>query len=146
MTPDGFALAATIILLFSMLYFQMTSPTFLLVKLEIPTVTRLMRGHFSGYFLALSIAGVVGTVAVLEAGRPVVAIGIGLIAAFAVWARRWFLRHMDTELSARDAGDTDAVRRLRRLHWAGMLCNAVPLAAIVASIPYVFNTTTGTLL
>ena len=55
MTPDGFALAATIILLFSMLYFQMTSPTFLLVKLEIPTVTRLMRGHFSGYFLALSL-------------------------------------------------------------------------------------------
>jgi hypothetical protein len=146
MTPDGFALAATIILLFVMLYFQMTSPTFLLVKLNIPTVTRLLRGHFSGYFLVLSIAGVIGTVAFLVAGRPVMAIGIGLIAAFAVWARGWFLRRMDAELNARDAGDADAVRRLRRLHWGGMLCNAIPLVAIVASIPYVFNTSTGTLL
>jgi hypothetical protein len=146
MTSDGFALAATVLLLFSMLYFQMTSPTFLLVKLDIPTVTWLMRGHFSGHFLVLSIAGVIGTVAFLVAGRPVVAIGIGLIAALAVWARRWFLRHMDAQLKARDAGDADAVRRLRRLHWGGMLCNAIPLVTVVASIPYVFDTTTGSLL
>ena len=30
-----------------------------------------------------------------------------------------------------------AVRRLRRLHWCGMLSNAIQLAAIVASIPYI---------
>jgi hypothetical protein len=29
------------------------------------------------------------------------------------------------------------VRRLRRLHWGGMLCNAVEVAVIVGSIPYV---------
>ena len=34
---------------------------------------------------------------------------------------------MDAQLSARDAGDADAVRRLRRLHWGGMLCNAIQL-------------------
>jgi len=28
------------------------------------------------------------------------------------------------------------VRRLRRLHWAGMACNAVLLLAFVGSIPY----------
>jgi hypothetical protein len=28
------------------------------------------------------------------------------------------------------------VRRLRRLHWGGMLCNAVQLAVVVVSIPY----------
>jgi hypothetical protein len=44
---------------------------------------------------------------------------------------------MDAELSARDAGDADAVRRLRRLHWGGMLCNAIQLVAIVGSIPFV---------
>ena len=44
---------------------------------------------------------------------------------------------MDAELSARDAGDTDAVRKLRRLHWGGMLCNAVQLVAIVTAIPYI---------
>ena len=135
MTRDGFALAATVILLLPMLYFAMTSPTFLLVKLDIPQVTRLLRGLFNVYFLIVSIAGVIGTVAFAVDGRPVVAIAFGLIAAFAVWARRWFLRQMDAQLSARDAGDADAVRRLRRLHWGGMACNAVQLVAIMASLP-----------
>jgi hypothetical protein len=62
------------------------------------------------------------------------ALGIGLIAAFAASSRRWFLRQMDARLSDRDAGDADAVRRL---HWGGMLSNAVQVAAIVASIPYI---------
>jgi len=140
MTPDGFALAAFIILLLPMLYFFMTSPTFLLVKLDIPQVSRMLRGHFSGYFLILSVAGAIGTVAFTVAGRPLIAIVIGMIAAFAVWARRWFLQEWDAQLDARDAGDAGAVRRLRRLHWGGMLCNAIQLAVIVGSIPYVAAT------
>jgi hypothetical protein len=44
---------------------------------------------------------------------------------------------MDARLRDKDAGDADAVRRLRRLHWGGMLSNAIQLAAIVASIPYI---------
>jgi hypothetical protein len=60
-----------------------------------------------------------------------------LIAAFAASSRRWFLRQMDARLSDRDAGDVAAVRRLRRLHWGGMLSNAIQLAAVVACIPYI---------
>src|SRR5262245_3886403 len=137
MTRDGFALAATIILLFPMGYFFMASPTFLLVRLDVPQVTRLLRGLFNYYFLMVGVAGVVGTIAYLVAGRLTIAVVICLIGAFAVWARGWFLRQMDAELSARDLGDADAIRRLRRLHWSGMACNAVQLIAIVASLPYV---------
>jgi hypothetical protein len=122
---------------FPMIYFGLSSPAFLLVKLDIPQVTMLLRGLVNGYFLMLAIAGGMGTLAVIFGGRWLLALGIGLIAAFAVWARRWFLRHMDIELSARDAGDADAVRRLRRLHWGGMACNAVQLVVMVASIPYI---------
>jgi hypothetical protein len=137
MMPDNVALFATIILLLPMIYFLLSAPAFLLVRLDIPPVAQLLRGMFNGYFLTLAIAGVIGTIAVAVDGRLVLAIGFGLIAAFAASSRRWFLRQMDARLSDRDAGDADAVRRLRRLHWGGMLSNAIQLAAIVASIPYI---------
>jgi hypothetical protein len=140
MTPDGIALAAIVILLFPTGYFFLAAPAFLLVKLDIPQVTQLLRGMFNAHFLMTGVAGVIGTVVFAVTGRPVFAIGIALIAAFAIWERGWFLRQWDVQLNARDAGDAAAVRRLRRLHWGGMLANAMQLAAIVGSIPYVAST------
>jgi hypothetical protein len=140
MTPDGIGLAAIVILLFPMGYFFLAAPAFLLVKLDIPQVTQLLRGMFNAHFLMTGVAGVIGTVVFAVTGRPVFAIGIALIAAFAIWERGWFLRQWDVQLNARDAGDAAAVRRLRRLHWGGMLANAMQLAAIVGSIPYVAST------
>jgi hypothetical protein len=137
MMPDNVALFATIVLLLPMIYFLLAAPAFLLVKLDITPVALLLRAMFSGYFLTLAIAGVVGTIAVAMTGRLVLAIGFGLIAAIAASSRRWFLRQMDAQLSERVAGDADAARRLRRLHWGGMLSNAVQVAAVVASIPYI---------
>ena len=139
MTSDGIALAAIVILIFPMGYFFLAAPAFLLVKLDIPQVTQLLRGMFNAHFLITSIAAVIGTMVFAVTGRPAFAIGIGLIAAFAVWARGWFLRQWDAQLSARDAGDAAAVRRL---HWGGMLSNAMLLFAIVGSIPYIAATVT----
>jgi hypothetical protein len=140
MTPDAIAAAATIILLLPMGYFFLASPAFLLVKLDIPPVAQLLRGMFNYYFLMMRIVGITGMVAFAVAGRPAFAVGVGVIAAFAVWARRWFLRQMDAQITARDAGDADTARRMRRLHWGGMLCNAIQLVALVGSIPYVMPT------
>lgn len=56
------------------------------------------------------------------------------IATFAIWSRRWFLRQMDAGFEEREAGVSDAARRL---HWGGMLGNAVHVAAVVASLPYI---------
>jgi hypothetical protein len=137
MVPDSVVLFAMVILLVPMGYFLLAAPAFLLVKLDIRPVAQLLRAMFSGYFLTVTIAGAIGTLAFAIEGRLVVAIGVGLIAAFAVWARRWFLQQIDAQLVARDAGDADAVRRLRRLHWGGMLCNAIQLVAVVAAIPYI---------
>ena len=134
--PDNVALFATIIVVLPMFYFLLAAPAFLLVKLDIPQVAQLLRAMFSGYFLTLAYAGAIGAIAVALAGRLVLALGIGLIAALAASSRRWFLTQMDSRLSDRDAGDADAVRRLRRLHWGGMLSNAIQLAVVVACIPY----------
>src|SRR4051794_33967147 len=136
MVPDTITLAVAIIVLFPMGFFLLSSPAFLLVKLDIPEVSRLLRGVFNAHFLMLSITATVGALAFALAGRLLLAVGIGLIAAFAVAARGWFLQRMDAQMSARDAGDADAVRRLRGLHWGGMLCNAILLAVFVGSIPY----------
>ena len=55
--------------------------------------------------------------------------------------RYQLLRQMDAELRARDAGDPDVARRLRRLHWAGMLSNATLCIAIVGSFPSLLTPT-----
>jgi len=135
--PDNVALSATIILLLPMFYFLLAAPAFLLVKLDVPAVALLLRAMFNGYFLTLAVAGVIGTIAVGLTGRLLLAMGIGLIAAFTAWSRRWFLQQMDARLRDGEAGVADAARRLRRLHWGGMLSNAIQLAAIVACIPYI---------
>lgn len=138
MTTYGIPLAATIILLLPMMYFLLASPTFLLRSLVDPVVTWLLRALFNFYFSVVTITCVLGATAFALAGRPPVAIGLSMVAALAIGARRWFLSGLDTEIRARDAGDATALRRLRRLHWGGMLYNAVQVAAIVGSIPLVF--------
>ena len=135
MTANGVILAATVILLFPMGYFFLASPAFLFVKLDIPQVTQLLRGMFDIQFVMISVTGVVGTLAFAVAGRPLFAAIVALVAALAFLRRHRFMDKMDAQLKARDAGDADAVRRLRRLHWVGMLCNAVLLAASSAAFP-----------
>jgi hypothetical protein len=138
--PDNVALFATVILLLPMGYFLLAAPAFLLVRLDIPSVAMLLRIMFNGYFLALVTTGAIGTIAVAAEGRLALAVGIGLVTAFAASSRRWFLRQMDARL--KDAGDAEAARGLRRLHWGGMLSNAIQLAVIVPCIPYIAVTPT----
>jgi hypothetical protein len=140
MTAEGIALAAIVILLFPMGYLLLAAPAFLLVKLEIPQVAQLLRGMFNAHFLMVSIAGVIATLTFAIAGHLALAIVIASMAALAFWGRGWFLDQWDAQANARDAGDATAVRRLRRLHWGGMLSNALQLAAVVACIPYVAST------
>ena len=135
--PDNIAVFATVILLLPMIYFFLAAPAFLLVRLDIPSVALLMRTMFSGYFLTMAVTAGVGAISVALEGRLLLALGIGLIAALAAMSRRWFLQRLDAGLGDRDAGQPPAAGLLRRLHWGGMLSNAVLLAGVMASIPYV---------
>jgi len=137
MPPDALALYAAVILLLPMVGFFLSSPTFLLVGLEVPEVTQLLRGLFNGYFLIMGLTGVVSAVGFVVAGRPAFAVGAVAVAIFATVARRWFLQRIDVELQARAAGTATAVPRLRALHVKGMLANAAQLVVVVASVPYI---------
>lgn len=136
MSSDVAASFGLVIMMAPMAYFLLASPSFLFVKLDIPPVAQLLRGMFHGYFIALAIAGVVGTVGLAAGGRMAFLIGMGVV-AFAVLARRWFLRRIDAQLAPAPAGDGGMARRLRRLHVAGMLCNAAQFVVVVGCIPYI---------
>ena len=137
MPSDFVALLGVLILAFPMACLLLSSPTFLLVGLEVPEVSQLLRGMIQGYFLAISIAGIVSMVLETAAGRPVFAVGAIVIAGTALVLRRWLLQRMDAELQARDAGSATAVVQLRCLHVHTMLINAIQLAIVVACVPLV---------
>jgi hypothetical protein len=135
--PDALALFAAVILLLPMGCFFLATPTFLLVKIEVPEVTQLLRAIISGYYIAIGIAGTVAMVLLVASGRAVIALGAITVAVVAVAFRKWLLRHMDAALQARDAGVANAARRLRLVHVQGMLFNAILLATVVASVPII---------
>lgn len=141
MAPESYVLLTTILLLFPMGYLFLACPAFLLVRLSIPSVPRLLRAMFKGYFIMLLVIGPLAMLAYAAAGRTWPAFGMGVIVAFAFFARRWFMGHFDSALQARDSDDANisaqAVRRLRLLHVTGMLVNGLQLAAVIAGIPYV---------
>ena len=128
-------LAAIVILLFPMGYFFLASPAFLLVKLDIPPVTQLLRGMFSVHFLMTSVAGVIGTVVFALTGRPLFAVGVALITAFAVWSRRWFLRQWDIQLSAREPATPMPCAACGGCIGAACWSNAVQLSPSCAAFP-----------
>ena len=137
MPTDAFALYAAVILLLPMVGLLLGSAAFLLVGLDVPEVTQLLRGIFKGYFLAIGIAGGIAMVLFAAGGRPAFSAGAIAITAFALMVRRWLVQRMDAELQARDAGAATAVRQLRLLHVKGILIAAAQLATVVASVPLI---------
>lgn len=137
-TAYQLSVAMTVIMLFPMLYFAIASLTFFLARLQDPVVTRMLRSLFSASFLAVSILAGIAALAFLGAGRTSFALGLLLVAGCAAVARRWFLRHLDRLIAARDAGERMALQGLRRLHVAGIAYNSVQLGGLIASIPAVF--------
>lgn len=133
--PDNVGMFSTVIVLVPMFYLFLAAPAFLLVKLHIGPVAQLLRGMFNSYFIVLSIAAAVGAVAMATDGRWSVAAGFAVLSALVVGLRRWYLGRMDFD-SEQDVIDTAIARRLRRLHWGGMLGNAIQLAALLAVLPY----------
>ena len=71
MMPDPVLLFATVIVLLPMGYCLLAAPAFLLVRLDIPPVTQLLRGLFNAYFFLLAIAGIIGAIAFALEGRLV---------------------------------------------------------------------------
>jgi hypothetical protein len=59
-------------------------------------------------------------------------------AATAMAVRSSVLQRIDTQQSAWQSGDTAAMRRLRLIHWSGMLANVVVIATVAGSVSFIF--------
>ncbi len=134
-STEPVSLATTIIMIFPMMYFGIATLTFFLAKMTDPVATWLLRGLFNTYFRVVAVLCAISALAFLHAGKPVVSLGLAAVVMLAIYARRWFVGHMDAEIAARDAGNAEATRRLRRLHVGGIAYNLAQMAAIIASIP-----------
>ena len=137
MVPDFVPLYAIVIVLFSLIYFSLGSMSFLLVRLDIPAVSRLFRGLFNVYFWMVGCTGLVATAVFAASGRMAFTAAMLLLAATAMASRRRVLHLIDTQQTASQSGDTAAMRRLRLIHWGGMLANIVILATVASSVPFI---------
>jgi len=138
MVPDFVRLFAVVIVLFSLTYFSFASIPFLFVRLDVPEVSRLFRGLFDVYFWMVGCTGLVATAVFAASGRMAFTAEMLLLAATAMTARRGVLQRIDTQQSAWQSGDTAAMRRLRLIHWGGMLANNLVVGTVAGSLSFIF--------
>jgi len=124
------ALISNALLLVWMGFFMMGSLPLLILKHDTPVDARFIRGLFNVYYTAILATGTVGALSYAFAGRAIIAIVLGAVAAIGFAGRRWVIAHMDAVRSAITADDLPAIRRFRRLHIAGMLLNVAMLAVV----------------
>ena len=100
MVPDFIALAAVVVVLFSSTYFFMASLPFLLVRLDIPEVSRLLRGLFNVYFWMIGVSGLVATTVFAASGRMAFAAAMLSLAVSSMALGRRVLRSIDRQQTA----------------------------------------------
>ena len=137
MVPDFVALYAVVIVLFSLIYFLFASIPFLFVRLDVPEVSRLFRGLFNSYFWIVGVTGLVATAVFAASGRVAFTAEMLLLAATAMAVRGRVLQLIDAQQTAWQSGDAAAMRRMRLIHWGGMLANIAILAAVASSVPHI---------
>ena len=124
------ALISTALLLVWMGFFMMGSLPLLILKHDTPLDARFIRGLFRVYYTAILATGAVGALSSATAGRMVLAIVLGGVAAIGFAGRRWVIAYMDRVRNDISAEDLPAIRRFRRIHIGGMLLNVVLLAVV----------------
>jgi len=138
MVPDFVALYAVVIVLFSLIYFSFASIPFLFVRFDVPEVSRLFRGLFNSHFWIVGVSGLVAAAVFAASGRMAFTAEMLLLAATAMVVRRRVLQRIDMQQSAWQSGDSAAMRRLRLIHWGGMLANILVFATVASSVSFIF--------
>lgn len=138
MTPEAAAILALVSVIFPTAYFFLTSPAFLLVKLDVREVALLMRAHFHGYFVWLVAGAAFSSVAFAFSGRALFMAATDFVSALSYFIRRWFLVQIDRGIDALGSEGRIASNQLRGLHQGGMALNLIQLVLFASAIPQIF--------
>ncbi len=130
MLPKVLSLISTVLLLMSLWFFVLGTTPLLILKHDVPMDSRVIRQVFHYCYRLVTVTAAIAAVGNALAGRPVLALCLGLIALLAVVMHRWLLTHMDALRTTMHDGDTDAIRRFRKLHVAGIALNVAQLAVV----------------
>lgn len=124
------ALVATVLVLFAMGFFLIGTPPLLLLKYDAPNDARFMRALFNTYFVAVMLMAALAAASYALGGQPAFAAGMAGIAVLAFVLRALIVKRMDALRGTMTAGDSESIRKFRRLHIAGMLANGLQVAAV----------------
>ncbi len=130
MFPKVLALVSTVLLLMSLGFFVLGSTPLLILKHDVPMDSRVIRQVFHYCYRIVAVMATAAAVGYALFGRMDLAVGMGCLAFVEVMVRRWMLTRMDTLRTTMHDGDTEAIRRFRKLHISGIAMNFVPLVAV----------------
>lgn len=128
------ALAFTVALLVTTLYFILGSIPLLVLKHDTPLDARFVRGFFNIYYVAAIATAGATSISYALAGRPALSAGAAALALLAVILRRLIIPKMDALGTRIGSSDMNAIAGFRKTHVTAIAINIGQLAAIVWSL------------
>jgi hypothetical protein len=128
--PKTIALVSTVLLLMSLGFSVLGSAPLLILKHDVAMDSRVVRQVFHYCYRIVTVVAIVASGAYAFAGRPLLSVGVGCIAAIAIAMHHWLLTRMDALRTTMHEGDTAALSNFRKLHVTGIALNAAQLVAM----------------
>jgi len=121
----------TVALIVFTAYFLLGGLPLLILKHDVPLDERFVRAFFNVYYKVAFWAALGAAASYALWGRLAFAAGAAAIAVVVAVLRKRFLHAMEAIGAQIGGGDTEPVRRFRRMHGAALLINVVLLVVLV---------------
>ena len=130
MLPKALALVSTVLLLMALGFSVLGTTPLLILKHRVAMDSRVIRQVFHYCYRLVAVLATAASIGYALTGQPALSMGMGCVALLAMAVRRWMLARMDVLRTTMHDGDTDAIRRFRKLHVAGIALNLTQLASV----------------
>jgi hypothetical protein len=131
MLIKALALVSTVLLLMSLGFSVLGTTPLLILKHRLPMDSRVIRQVFHYCYRLVAVLAIAASLGHALADRPALSVCTGGIALLALALHRWMLTRMDAVRPTMQDGDSQAIRRFRELHVAGIVLNFTQLAVVV---------------